>query len=73
MNKRRIRRIGLIKSELLCKSREASLAAVQILNNLNISFEAESYIVLMIIDWQWYERWVDVVRKHCQDNRGAYS
>ena len=23
--------------------------------------------------WHWYERWVDVVRRHCQDNRGIYS
>jgi hypothetical protein len=53
MSKRRIRRIGSIKSELVCKSREAALAAVQIFNNPNISFKAESYIVLMIIAWTY--------------------
>lgn len=53
MSKRRIRRIGSIKSELLCKSREAALAAVQIFNNPNISFKAEAYIVLMIIAWTY--------------------
>ena len=23
--------------------------------------------------WHWYERWVDVVRKHCRKNKGKYS
>ncbi|ABK98892.1 hypothetical protein [Pelobacter propionicus] len=23
--------------------------------------------------WHWYERWVDVVRKHCRDSGGKYS
>jgi hypothetical protein len=53
MSKKRNRRIGSIKNELLCKSREAALAAVQIFNNPNISFKAESYIVLMIIAWTY--------------------
>ena len=22
--------------------------------------------------WLWYERWVEVVRKHCRDSRGKY-
>jgi len=45
----RNRRVGSIKSELLHKSREAALAAVQIFNNPNITFKSESYLVLMII------------------------
>ena len=48
---KRIRRVGSIKNELLKKSREAALAAVQIFNNPNISFKSESYVVLMIIAW----------------------
>jgi len=52
MNKR-IRRVGSIKSELIKKSREAALAAVQIFNNPNISFKSESYVVLMIIAWTY--------------------
>ena len=52
MNKR-IRRVGSIKSELLKKSREAALAAVQIFNNPNISFKTESYVVLMNIAWTY--------------------
>ncbi len=50
---KRIRRVGSIKSELLYKSREAALAAVQIFNNPNITFKAESYVVLMIISWTY--------------------
>jgi hypothetical protein len=49
----RIRRVGAIKSELLKKSREAALAAVQIFNNPNIGFKSESYIVLMTIAWTY--------------------
>lgn len=51
--KARIRRIGSVKSELLNKSREAALAAVQIFNNPNIGFKSESYVVLMIISWTY--------------------
>lgn len=47
------RRIGSIKTELIKKSREAALAAVQIFNNPNITFKSESYVVLMIIAWTY--------------------
>lgn len=50
---KRNRRIGSIKSELLKKSREAALAAVQIFNNPNITFKSETYVVLMIISWTY--------------------
>jgi len=50
---KRIRRVGSIKNELLKKSREAALAAVQIFNNPNICFKTESYVVLMIIAWTY--------------------
>ncbi|MFH2035462.1 MAG: DUF3644 domain-containing protein, partial [Candidatus Zixiibacteriota bacterium] len=50
---KRKRKIGSVKIELLKKSREAALAAVQIFNNPNITFKAESYIVLMIIAWTY--------------------
>jgi hypothetical protein len=49
----RSRRIGSVKNELVKKSREAALAAVQIFNNPNISFKSESYIVLMVIAWTY--------------------
>lgn len=47
------RRVSSVKAELVKKSREAALAAVQIFNNPNISFKAEAYIVLMIISWTY--------------------
>jgi hypothetical protein len=50
---KRSRRIGSIKNELLHKSREAALAAVQIFNNPNITFKSESYVVLMTISWTY--------------------
>jgi len=53
MSKKRNRRIGSVKAELLKKSREAALAGVQIFNNPNITFKVESYIVLMTIAWTY--------------------
>lgn len=53
MTKQRNRTIGSIKSELLKKSREAALSAVQIFNNPNITFKSESYLVLMVIAWTY--------------------
>lgn len=50
---KRNRRVGSIRSELLHKSREAALAAVQIFNNPNITFKSESYVVLMTISWTY--------------------
>ena len=51
--KERIRRIFSVKEELLKKSREAALAAVQIFNNPSVSFKSETYVVLMIIAWTY--------------------
>lgn len=49
----RNRKIGSIKLELLIKSREAMLTAVQIFNNPNIQFKSESFIVLSNIAWTY--------------------
>lgn len=49
----RNRKIGAIKTELLIKSREAMLTAVQIFNNPNIQFKSESFIVLSVISWTY--------------------
>jgi len=49
----RKRKIHSIKSELIEKSRESMLAAVQIFNNPNIQFKSESFIVLAIISWTY--------------------
>lgn len=62
----RTRRRGPIKSELLKKSREAALAAVQIFNNPNITFKAESYVVLMIIAWTY------LLHAHFRDQKIDY-
>ena len=51
--RKRTRRFGSIKSELLKKSREAALAAVQIFNNPNVTFKSESYTILMIVAWMY--------------------
>jgi len=51
--RRRNRRIGSIKAELIKKSRESALASVQIFNSQNILFKSEIYIVLMVIAWTY--------------------
>jgi len=48
-----MRKLGSIKNELLQKSREAMLGAVQIFNNPNVSFKSESFIVLVVISWTY--------------------
>ncbi len=50
---KRIRRVFSVKEELLKKSREAALAAVQIFNNPNVTFKSETYAVLMVIAWTY--------------------
>ncbi len=47
------RKVHSVKSELLTKSREAMLCAVQIFNNPSITFKSESFIVLSIIAWTY--------------------
>jgi hypothetical protein len=50
---KRNRRIFSIKNELLKKSQESALSAIQIYNNPLISFKSESFIVLMVISWTY--------------------
>ena len=49
----RKRRVYSIADELLSKSRDAALAAIQVFNNPLMRFKSESYIVLMIIAWTY--------------------
>ncbi|MCX5920641.1 MAG: DUF3644 domain-containing protein [Candidatus Melainabacteria bacterium] len=49
----RQRRLYSLKKELLWKSREAALCAVQIFNNPLINFKTETFIVLMVISWTY--------------------
>lgn len=51
--KKRTRSVYSISGELLEKSREAALAAVQIFNNPQITFKSEIFIVLMNISWTY--------------------
>lgn len=51
--RKRNRKIGSIKKELLSKSKESMLSAVQIFNNPNIQFKSESFIVLSVIAWTY--------------------
>jgi hypothetical protein len=53
MGKKRIRRVFSVKDELLKKSREAALAAVQIFNNPNVTFKSETYVMLMVVAWTY--------------------
>jgi hypothetical protein len=50
----RKRSCGSLKIQLIKKSRESALSAVQIFNNPNILFKSETYIVLMIIAWTYF-------------------
>jgi hypothetical protein len=67
---KRKRRVHSIKEELLCKSREAALAAVQVFNNPNITFKAEIFVVLMHIAWTYllhaYYRAKGVEYRYCK-------
>jgi hypothetical protein len=49
----RQRKVKSIKDELIKKSREAMLAAVQIYNNPHITFKSESFITLSVIAWTY--------------------
>ncbi|HSW99527.1 MAG TPA: DUF3644 domain-containing protein [Patescibacteria group bacterium] len=49
----RNRRVGSVKQELVNKSREAALAAVQVFNNPLITFKSEMFIVNMHIAWTY--------------------
>jgi hypothetical protein len=50
---KRNRRFHSVSDELIHKSREAALAAVQIFNNPQITFKSEMFIVLMNIAWTY--------------------
>lgn len=47
------RSVGSVKGQLVKKSREAALAAVQTFNNPAITFKSETFIVLMVIAWTY--------------------
>lgn len=49
----RVRRVKSVTDELVHKSREAALAAVQIFNNPQISFKSEIFIVIICVAWTY--------------------
>lgn len=53
IKRKRKRRVRSVSDELIHKSREAALAAVQIFNNPQITFKSEMFIVLMTIAWTY--------------------
>jgi hypothetical protein len=83
----RNRRIKSVKLELLTKSREAMLSAVQIFNNPNIQFKSESFIILSNIAWMYllhayyrekgveyrYHKKNGIRKKFDKTKRGAYK
>jgi hypothetical protein len=83
----RNRKVKSVKTELLTKSREAMLSAVQIFNNPNIQFKSESFIVLSNIAWMYllhayyrgkkieyrYHDLVNTRKRYHRTKRGAYK
>ena len=83
----RNRKVKSVKTELLTKSREAMLSAVQIFNNPNIQFKSESFIVLSNIAWMYllhayyrgnkieyrYHNIVNTRKRYDRTKRGAYK
>ena len=51
--KPRVRTVGSVSNELLKKSREAALSAVQIFNNPSVTFKSEIFVVMMVISWTY--------------------
>lgn len=84
---KRNRKIKSFKEELLIKSREAMLCAVQIFNNPNIHFKSETFIVLSNISWMYllhayyrdkkieyrYYKQNNIKKKYDRTKKGAYK
>jgi hypothetical protein len=84
---RKKRKVWSVKNELLVKSREAMLCAVQIFNNPNVVFKSESFIMLANVAWTYllhsyykakdldyrYFRQGPTRRKYDKTKRGSYK
>ncbi|BEH09892.1 hypothetical protein GSUET_15040 [Geobacter sulfurreducens subsp. ethanolicus] len=87
MPDQRKRKLFSVREELIRKSREAALAAVQVFNNPNITFKSEIFIVMMVIAWTYllhayyrsqgieyrHYRQVGSKRKFIRTSRGAHK
>lgn len=85
--RKRVRRVFSVKEELIKKSREAALTAVQVFNNPNVTFKSETYTVLMIIAWTYalhayyrskkidyrYFKQISTRRKYDRTKNGAFK
>lgn len=64
-----------VRAELVRKSREAALCAIQVFNNPLVRFKSETYIVLMVIAWTYllhaYYRKMGVEYRHREDKPGS--
>ena len=49
------------------------IITTQLWKRVNAKNPGKGFGVMVANHWYWYERWVDVVRKHCKDNRGKYT
>ena len=81
------RKLWSVKEELLIKSREAMLCAVQVFNNPNIHFKSECFIVLSNIAWTYllhayyrenkteyrYFRQIGRIRRFDKTKKGAHK
>jgi len=74
MPEKRKRKLFSVREELLRKSREAALAAVQVFNNPNITFKSEIFIVMMVIAWTYlmhaYYRGKSIEYRHYRQEGG---
>lgn len=74
MPDQRKRKLFSVREELLRKSREAALAAVQVFNNPNITFKSEIFIVMMVIAWTYlmhaYYRGQGIEYRHFRQTGG---
>ena len=85
--RKRRRRVFCVSEELVSKSREAALAAVQIFNNPQVTFKSEIFIVLMNIAWTYllhafyrkhgieyrYFEQKEKIRRFDRTKKGAYK
>lgn len=85
--KKRIRSVGSVSKELLKKSRESALAAVQVFNNPAITFKSEIFVVMMVISWTYllhayfrkqgieyrYHRFVGARKRYDKTAKGAHK
>jgi len=76
-----------LKDELVKKSRESMLAAVQIYNNPQVTFKAETFVTLAVIGWTYlfhayyrdqridyrYYKQVGKIKKYDKTKYGAYK